>query len=165
MTASGVNSLLFRAREGTRPRRDGPLVEVKDPRMRELLARYVRAWRLADIAAFVEVVADDVRLSMPPLREWYEGRPAVVAFTEHVIFAAHGPDGITLRPGWCNGQPAFASYLPGSEGNLLVNGLQILEVRERGGDALVTDITSYLDPSLAIRCGFPSEISSSQKRT
>ena len=102
MTSSSVNSLLFRAREGTQPRRDGPLVEISDPRMQELLDRYVRAWQLADIAAFVEVVADDVRLSMPPLREWYEGRLAVTAFVENAIFAAHRPGGVTFRPGWCN---------------------------------------------------------------
>ncbi len=165
MTSSSVNSLLFRAREGIEPRRDGSLVEISDPRMRELLERYVRAWRLADIAAFVEVVADDVRLSMPPLREWYEGRLAVAAFTEHAIFASHRPNGITFRPGWCNGQPAFATYLPDSGGNMVVNGLQLIEVRERGGRVLVTDIISYRDPGLAIRCGFPSQIASPQDRT
>jgi hypothetical protein len=41
---------------------------------------------------------------------------------------------------------------------MVVNGLQILEVRDRGGQVLVTDIVSYLDPGLAIRCGFPGEI-------
>jgi RNA polymerase sigma-70 factor, ECF subfamily len=159
MTPSSVNSLLFRAREATHRGR-GSLVEISDPRMQELLDRYVRAWQLADITAFVEVVSDDVRISMPPLREWYEGRTAVAAFTENLIFAAHRPSGVTFRAGWCNGQPAFASYLPDSDGILVVNGLQILEVREREGQVLVTDIVSYLDPGLAIRFGFPREIRS-----
>jgi RNA polymerase sigma-70 factor (ECF subfamily) len=158
MTPSSVNSLLFRAREATHLGRGGSLVEISDPRMQGLLDRYVRAWQIADIHAFVEVVSDDVRLSMPPLREWYEGRIAVAAFTENVIFAAHRPSGVTFRPGWCNSQPAFASYLPDAAGTMVVDGLQILEVRDRGGQVLVTDIVSYLDPGLAIRCGFPGEI-------
>jgi RNA polymerase sigma-70 factor, ECF subfamily len=158
ITPSSVNSLLFRARETTRLRR-GSLVGISDPRMQDLLDRYVRAWQLADIAAFVEVVSDDVRLSMPPLREWYEGRIAVAAFTENLIFAVHRPGGVTFRAGWCNGQPAFASYLPDSDGTLVVNGLQILEVRERDEQVVVTDIVSYLDPGLAIRSGFPGQIS------
>ena len=157
MTGSSVNSLLFRAREVTHPHRDGQEVEISDPRMRELLDRYVRAWRLADISAFVEVVADDVRFSMPPLREWFDGRPAVAAFTENAIFAAARPYGVTLRSGSCNGQPAFAILAPDPDGHMVASGLQIIDVRERDGQPLVTAIVSYRDPDLATRCGFPRE--------
>jgi RNA polymerase sigma-70 factor (TIGR02960 family) len=158
ITPSGVNSLLHRARQSARPRGDGPLVTARDPRMHDLVHRYVEAWRLADMGAFMELVADDIRLSMPPLSEWFDGAPAVAAFIEHAIFAAVRPYGVSLRPGWCNGQPAFATYEPGAGDSLVAGGLQVLEVRERDGRAVVTDIVSYRDPELAVRCGFPASI-------
>jgi RNA polymerase sigma-70 factor (ECF subfamily) len=156
-TVIGVNSLLFRARQAARPR-DAALLTASDPRLSDLLARYVQAWRLADIDAFVKLVADDVRFSMPPLTEWFDGRDAVVAFIANAVFAPAGPSGVPLRPGWCNGQPAFATYEPAPDGSVVVGGLQVLEVRERHGQPLVTDIVSYRDPELAIRCGFEARL-------
>jgi RNA polymerase sigma-70 factor (ECF subfamily) len=158
ITLSGVNSLLFRARQSVRPRDDAAPLAIEDPRLQDLVHRYVEAWRLADIGAFMELVADDIRLSMPPLREWFSGASAVGGFVEHAIFAAARPYGVTLRPGWCNRQPAFATYEPGPESSLVVSGLQVLEVRERNGRALVSDIVSYRDPDLAVRCGFPMSL-------
>jgi RNA polymerase sigma-70 factor (ECF subfamily) len=156
ITPGAVNSLVYRARRATRPRSDAPLVAPHDPRLRELLERYVRAFRLADIDAFVAVVADDVRLSMPPMTEWFSGSSSVAAFVEQAIFAAARPYGVTLVSGWCNDQPAFATYEPGPDGSLQVSGLQLLEVREFDGEARITDIASYRDPDLAVRCGLPS---------
>src|ERR1700722_6328162 len=71
ISASGVNSLLFRARQAARPRASMP--DLTDPRVQDLLERYLEAWHLADIDAFVALVAEDVRFSMPPLREWFDG--------------------------------------------------------------------------------------------
>jgi RNA polymerase sigma-70 factor (ECF subfamily) len=159
ISASGVNSLLFRARESARPRDDAPLLAASDPRVGELLERYVNAWHLADIAAFVELVSDDIRLSMPPLSEWFDGRTAVAAFIENAVFAATKPNGVPMLLGWCNGQPALATYEPAPDGSVTVGGVQILEIRERDGKLLITDIVSYRDADLAIRSGFPSNIS------
>jgi RNA polymerase sigma-70 factor (TIGR02960 family) len=156
ISPGAVNSLLFRARQEARPRDDAPLLTTNDPELHEFLRRYIEVWRLADINAFVQLVADDIRMSMPPLSEWFDGRVAVVAFVESAIFAAARPYGVNLLRGWCNGQPAFAIYEPGAEGSLTVSGLQILEVRQREQLTLVTDIVSYRDPELAVRCGFPT---------
>jgi RNA polymerase sigma-70 factor (ECF subfamily) len=158
ISGAGVNSLLFRARQAARPRHDTPLVAPSDPRLQRLLQRYVEAWQLADIGEFIQLVADDIRFSMPPLSAWFEGRDAVGAFVDNAVFAGARPFGIPLRAGWCNGQPAFATYEPGPDGRLVAGGLQILEVREHGGAVEVTDIVSYRDGALAIRCGFPAEL-------
>jgi RNA polymerase sigma-70 factor (TIGR02960 family) len=160
MTPSSVNSLLFRARQAARPRGGETPMAVSDPRVQELLERYLEAWRLADIDAFVALVADDVRFSMPPLSEWFEGVGDVMRFVEHAIFSAVRPNGVTLCAGRCNGQPAFAVYQPGPDRTLVVTGLQILAIGEKEGQPVVTDIVSYRDPGLALRCGLPERIGS-----
>jgi RNA polymerase sigma-70 factor (ECF subfamily) len=71
---TAVNSLLSRARESVRATAGRPQPDINDPRVRRLLERYVRAWQLADIEGFVQLVAEDVRFSMPPLTAWFEGR-------------------------------------------------------------------------------------------
>jgi RNA polymerase sigma-70 factor (ECF subfamily) len=157
ISPSGVNSLLFRARQKVRPR-DGSLsMAIDNLELNELLGRYIEAWRLADIGAFVQLVADDVRLSMPPFSEWFAGSGAVAAFVENAIFFAARPHGVRLVQGWCNGQPGFAVYEPDESGLLGVSGLQVLEVGQRDDRLVVTDIVSYRDAELAVRCGFPRQ--------
>ncbi len=158
ITSAGVNSLLFRARQTARPRHEVMNVDPADPRIRELLERYVEAWRLADIGAFLELVADDIRFSMPPLSEWFSGREAVATFVETAIFSAARPHGIPLLSGWCNRQPAFAVYQPGPDGTLEAAGLQILEISAVGGCPVVTDIVSYRMPDLVTRCELPGRL-------
>jgi RNA polymerase sigma-70 factor (ECF subfamily) len=126
--------------------------------VRQLLDRYVRAWRLADIDGLVQLIAEDARLSMPPLTAWFQGREAVAAFIENAIFAAARPHGIRLQAVSCNGQPAFATYDRDGHGRLAVSGLQVLQVGEVDGQPLVTAVVSYRDPALAIRCGLPAAL-------
>ncbi len=69
VSGSAVNSLLSRAREtGGEP--GAPVPDLTDPRVQQFRERYVRAWQLADIEAFVQLVTEDVRFSMPPLSAW-----------------------------------------------------------------------------------------------
>lgn|SRR5512146_2148998 len=155
-STSAVNSLLSRARETARANAGPPDPAITDPRVHELLERYLRAWRLADIDGLVSLVAEDVRFSMPPLTAWFEGRTAVAAFIEEAIFGPARPHGIHLQAGTCNGQPAFATYEPAAEGHLAVNGLQVLQLADNRGRPLITALVSYRDPALAIRCGMPA---------
>ena len=158
VSPGAVNSLLSRARQTVRSRPWAPPADPASPAVRELLDRYLRAWQLADITGFVQVVADDVRLSMPPLLTWFDGRDAVAAFVEAAIFARARPHGVPMRAGWCNGQPAFATYEPDGQGRLTASGLQILELDDRGGWPRVTAIVSFRDPALAARCGLPASL-------
>jgi RNA polymerase sigma-70 factor, ECF subfamily len=155
VSTTAVNSLLSRARESVRATAGRPQPDMSDPRVRQFLERYVRAWQLADIEEFVRLIADDIRFSMPPLTAWFDGREAVGAFVENAIFAPARPHGIRLRAGWCNGQPAFATYEPDGQGRLVAGGLQVLQLADVDGQPLITALVSYRDPALAIRCGLP----------
>jgi RNA polymerase sigma-70 factor (TIGR02960 family) len=157
--STAVNSLLSRARESVRAAAGRPQPGLSEPRVRELLDRYVRAWQLADIDGFVSLIAEDIRFSMPPLAAWFDGRDAAAAFIESAVFAPARPHGIHLRAGSCNGQPAFATYEPDGRGRLAVSGLQILQLADVAGQPLITALVSYRDPALAIRCGLPAVIS------
>ena len=160
VSTTAVNSLLSRARESVRATADRPQPDISDPRVRQLLDRYVRAWQLADIDGFVQLIAEDVRFSMPPLTAWFDGREAVAAFTENAVFAPARPHGIRLLAGWCNGQPAFATYEPDGQGHLAASGLQVLQLANVDGQPLITALVSYRDPALAIRCGLPAVLPS-----
>jgi len=61
ISAASTNSLLYRARQAARPRGPENSLNVSDPRAQDLLERYLEAWHLADIDAFVALVAEDVR--------------------------------------------------------------------------------------------------------
>lgn len=154
VSTTAVNSLLSRARESVRARAGLPQPDITEPRVQQLLERYVQAWQLADIDGFVRLVAEDVRFIMPPLTAWFDGREAVAAFVGNAIFAPARPHAMHLRAGTCNGQPAFAIYEPDGEDHLVVSGLQILQLGEVRGQLLITTLVSYRDPALAIRCGF-----------
>ena len=95
---------------------------------------------------------------MPPLSAWFDGREAAARFIDDAIFAAARPHGITLRPGSCNGQPAFATYEPDGAGRLVATGLQVLQLANVDGQPLITALVSYRDPALAIRCGLPAAL-------
>ncbi|HEY6628926.1 MAG TPA: RNA polymerase subunit sigma-70 [Acidimicrobiia bacterium] len=154
---SAVNSLLFRARETMSASPTPVPADPKDPGVRELLDRYMRAWERADISEFLATVSDDVRISMPPIPTWYQGSETVAKFIETAIFEQVRPYGITMRPGSANGQPAFATYEPGSDGAMTVSGIQVIEVED--GSKTITGITSFRDPEIAVRCGFSRTIS------
>jgi RNA polymerase sigma-70 factor (ECF subfamily) len=155
---TAVNSLLSRARESVRVTAGRPQPDISEPRVQQLLQRYVQAWQLADIEGFVRLIAEDIRFSMPPLTAWFEGREAVVMFMENAVFAPARPYGIHLRAGSCNGQPAFATYERDGQGRLAVSGLQVLQLADSGGEPLITALVSYRDPALAIRCGLPAAL-------
>lgn len=156
--STAVNSLLSRARGSVRTAAGSPPSSISDPRVQQLLDRYVRAWQLADIDGLVQLIAEDVRFSMPPLTAWFQGREAVAGFIENAIFAAARPHGVCLQAGSCNGQPAFATYQPDGHGRLAVSGLQVLQVSDVDGQPLITAVVSYRDPALAIRCGLPAAL-------
>jgi len=100
-----VNSLLSRARQTVRSKPWAPPADPASPAVRQLLGRYLRAWQLADIAGFVQIVADDVRLSMPPMLTWFDGREAVAAFVEAEIFAGPGRTACRCGPAGATDSP------------------------------------------------------------
>jgi RNA polymerase sigma-70 factor, ECF subfamily len=80
-----------------------------DKKLRELVERYVAAWERNDVDAVVSMLAEDARMTMPPLPSWYSGRDQVAAFLR-----AHALADIKrwqLIATSANGQPGLAGYL------------------------------------------------------
>lgn len=114
-TEASVNSALQRARatfdgeQGAARGRDGaPLPH--SPLERELAGRFADAFERGDVDDIVELLTDDVRLTMPPEPVEYRGREAVAAFLEARIDDA-GSGGFRFVPTRANTQPAFGYYL------------------------------------------------------
>jgi RNA polymerase sigma-70 factor (ECF subfamily) len=149
---SAVNNLLYRARLRIKAEKTPALADLDDPQVERLVARYVRAWERADITELVATVSADVRLSMPPLASWYEGAADVVSFVTVAIFGPTGGAGLVMRRARANGQHAVATYEPADAGSR-VSGLQVLHIDAES--LLISSITSFRDPELAMRCGFP----------
>lgn len=99
----------------------------------------MRAWESADLERFVELLKDDAIYSMPPWREWYEGRGTIGAF-----FGAMWPAyrGFRLVPVGANLQPAFALYSLGAEGRWNAHSIQLLTFSENG----IAGLTMFMQP-------------------
>lgn len=140
-TVPAVNSALQRAREVVARR--GParsqrleLAELGSD-VQAIAERYTRAWESADVDGIVAMLAEDVRLAMPPMPECYEGPAAVAAAL------ASGP--ITHRwrlvPTMASGQLAFAGYRwDETRGVFVAEGLDVLTLRA----GRITAITAFL---------------------
>lgn len=136
-----VNSALQRAREvvARRAPARSQRLELADlgGDVQAIAERYAQAWESADVDGIVAMLADDVRLAMPPMPECYEGPAAVAAAL------AGGP--ITHRwrlvPTTANGQLAFAGYRWNDERAVFVaEGLDVLTLRH----GRITAITAFL---------------------
>jgi RNA polymerase sigma-70 factor (ECF subfamily) len=104
-----VSSAHQRARATLRPHLRGTTARSLNAAERDLLERYVVAWESGDLDAFVDMLADDVVLSMPPMPEWFAGRAAVRGFFAWAWGPA-GPGPFRLLRTGANGQPAFGLY-------------------------------------------------------
>jgi RNA polymerase sigma-70 factor (TIGR02960 family) len=108
-----VNSALKRARASLQ-RLQSPAADREPPRASDLpsedaiVAKFVRAWESANLDALVDLLTDDVFVSMPPMPFEYEGRDVVARFCASIFGSGRRFD---LVPTRANGQPAFGAYL------------------------------------------------------
>jgi RNA polymerase sigma-70 factor (TIGR02960 family) len=110
-TLDSVNSALKRARAALQRRRppDADREPLPgSPCEGTVVAKFVRAWESADLDALVNLLTDDVFMSMPPVPFEYEGRELVARFCASIFRAGRRFD---LAPTRANGQPAFGAYL------------------------------------------------------
>nr|WP_243742329.1 RNA polymerase subunit sigma-70 [Actinorugispora endophytica] len=153
-SVASVKSALQRARATLRrhlpPRRDEWAASGEpDAGERALLRRYVEAHQRADLDALAGLLAEDVRVTMPPHPAWLAGRDALVALTGQVFDRGsplyHGRwRGVPTR---ANLQPAVAYYAqyPTAEETRDLTGeyrAQVLDVLRIDGGR-VTAITSF----------------------
>ncbi|GAA2269729.1 sigma-70 family RNA polymerase sigma factor [Actinomadura luteofluorescens] len=137
-TPAAVNSALQRARATLSGRTRGS-VEVDE----DLLERYVKAFTTYDVDGLVALLHEDATMSMPPFAWWLSGREAIRA----ALLGAGGAcaDDRLVRTA-ANGSPAFAQYRDGR-----AFGLVVIDLR----DGLITNTTTYLEPSLFPLFGLP----------
>jgi RNA polymerase sigma-70 factor (ECF subfamily) len=148
-----VKSALQRARAQLSrllPRREErtPL-RAPSPEEQALLARYVEAHERADLTLMAELLAADVRLTMPPYPVYFLGREALLDLSRRVFDPRsadfHGQ--WRSRPARANGQLAVAHYCerPSAELTRPLDGAfraQVLDVlRIEGG--VVVEITAF----------------------
>jgi RNA polymerase sigma-70 factor (ECF subfamily) len=127
-TVESVNSALKRARASLQ-RRQPPAAgrerppAAGSPTENAIVAKFVRSWESADLAALVALLTDDVFMSMPPMPFEYEGREVVARFCAGLFGAGRRFD---LVPTRANGQPAFGAYLRAPAGIRHGVGLYVL---------------------------------------
>ncbi|MEU8901826.1 RNA polymerase subunit sigma-70 [Nocardia sp. NPDC048505] len=151
VTVASANSALQRARAQVGQRALAPGRPPDDPETRRLAVRYAAAWEAEDLEAIIALLAADARYAMPPMPEWYLGRPAIRKF----LIAHPLRWRWRFRPTVANGQPAFGTYMWNAEhGVFEAMALDVLTVR----DGAITEVVSFLDPALFPRFGLPEAV-------
>ena len=149
-------SALQRARKAVRQRlpektQQAELAAIGTKGQRELVDAFMRAWERADVAALVELLAEDARFTMPPLPAWFHGQEDIGRFFAVRIFPT--PWRLVLLG--ANGQPAFAGYRGEPAGDRFrLAGINVLGIRA----GRIAWIASFLDPDLHRHFGLPSEL-------
>ena len=155
-TLPAVNSALQRARKAVRQRvpettQQAELDAIGTRGQRELVDAFMRAWERADVAALVDLLAEDARFTMPPLPAWFRGQEDIGRFFTDQMFRAPW----RLVPLGANGQPAFAGYRGEAAGDRFrLAGINVLAIRT----GRIAWIASFLDPDVHRHFGLPSEL-------
>jgi RNA polymerase sigma-70 factor (ECF subfamily) len=112
-TEESVTSALKRARATLEQRLDGEHNEPPPPpgsqKERDVLERFTVAFEGSDVSALIDMLTEDVRLSMPPLPFEYRGLAAATQFLTRVVHDPPRPRRIVHTR--ANGQPAFGVYV------------------------------------------------------
>jgi RNA polymerase sigma-70 factor (ECF subfamily) len=142
---AAVNSALQRARATLREhlptgrREDWTAPEVTAEE-RALLEGFIDSHERGDAAAVVALIAEDVRITMPPLPYLFEGREAMAPLLERAFGPEEAMGDWRLVPTRANRMPAAASYLrrPGEE-EFRAFKIDVLRVR----DGKIAEITTF----------------------
>ena len=152
-SAAAVNSALQRARSTLEERlpTKPPSISTTTAEERVLLERYVRAWETTDVDGFIALLQDDTVLSMPPWRQWYQGRHAIGSFFAMTGRAGgHAP--FRLAPTAANRQRAFAFYSRWQSPDWRFHSIQLLVLQGN----TISRMTSFVMPELASVFGLPA---------
>ena len=155
-TVASVNSALQRARktvdhriiEGTQARE----LQALGARGRdELVTAFVEAWERSDVAALLDMLAEDARFAMPPFPAWFRGRADIGRFLAERAFAYRW----RVRPLMASGQLAVACYRGDPDtGRFRLGALNVLTLR----DGKIVEMDGFLDPATHRWFGVPAEL-------
>ncbi len=121
-----------------------------DKELGKLVERYVAAWERNDVEAVVSMLAEDARMTMPPLPSWYGGREQVAVFLRGYALAEIKR--WRLIPTSANGQPALAGYLWDEQtAAFMPYCLYVLTLQE----GQIEEITAFVSPEAFPRFGLP----------
>jgi RNA polymerase sigma-70 factor (ECF subfamily) len=150
-TTTAVKSALQRARARLEEAAPAPesVAEPDDPRVRDLLDRYVEAFVRSDPVALRQLLAEDVALELPPSPRWYAGSDAA----SQAAAGLGAPGDWRMVPTAANGLPAAAAYLRAPDGTHRAFGVAVLTPSPTSH--LITRITVFATPSLIARFGLP----------
>jgi RNA polymerase sigma-70 factor, ECF subfamily len=154
-TTTAVNGLLLRARarlEQAAPAQDD-IREPAEPGQRALLDRYAAAFENADAAALSQLLQQDAVFEMPPIPTWFAGRERIGRFLGARVLGR--PGDFKMVPLGANGQPGFAGYLRGRDGEYHAHAVQVLTI----GAAGIRHIVSFSQPELFPVFGLPQTLS------
>ena len=143
-SVAGANSALQRARSqmATVAPDEDEVREPASPELRRQVERYLHAFERSDISGLTEILREDVRLEMPPMRTWFHGAAAVERFLAGRV-AVEGRR-VRMVPVAANGQPGFASFLLGADGAWSAHAIHVLEPTPSG----LARICVFLNPAL-----------------
>ena len=150
-TTVAVNSTLQRARAqlDSAALDENDVQEPSSPEQRELLDRYVRALQDKDVSAIVQLFTADAVWEMPPFTAWYEGPEDIGRLI--AVQCPAGPGELRLVPTAANGQPAYAVYMLGDDGDWHAFQLQVLTLARAG----IAHVSAFFDLRLFAAFGLP----------
>ena len=155
-STAAVNSALQRARaqlDELAPKED-ELLDPSDPKLRQLLEGYIKAFEAADVDGLVSLLRDDVLTEMPPSLTWFLGREATARFT-FSVFSRMGAGTRRMVGTSANGQPALAMYRLGDDGLFHSAHVQVLGISAGG----ISRITAFDYPGVIESFELPVTIS------
>ena len=156
-----ANSALFRARSAVESKLAGKSAvrsRASSAAMESVLSRYLAAWNQLDVEAFVALLHDEVRTTMPPSPTWIAGRSRNIEFYRP-MFAAQRPGMFVALPTHANAQAAFAFYRALADGE--PHRLRAIQLIELEGDAVLC-IDHFMLPELGPAFGLPQELDRAQ---
>jgi RNA polymerase sigma-70 factor (ECF subfamily) len=157
-TPVAVDSALQRAHKTVDQRLPGEsqqanLRTLGDSALSGLVGRFVAAWERNDVEAVVAMLAEDARMTMPPLPSWYSGRKAVAEFLRGVPLSAAKRWRLVRTS--ANAQLAFGGYL-WEEGPRIFTLHDVIVLTLRGAE--IEEITAFLDRQAVRHFGLPESI-------
>lgn len=166
-SVASVNSALQRARAALReqlPQQRLDWTSQKEPTEQEraVLRRYMDAMNRTDLTAIADLLAEDVRTTMPPWPMWFQGRDAVVQAVR-MGWNATDPGYVgrlrVVRAG-ANLQPSVATYVKGvGDTAYLPFAIGVLRVVH----GRIEEITAFHSPGLFPAFGLPATLPSTDR--
>jgi RNA polymerase sigma-70 factor (ECF subfamily) len=150
-TTAAVNSSLQRARAELarlRPAEED-LSEPDEPARRHLLDQFSTAFESKDLAVLEGLFTADTRWEMPPIPTWFNGRDDVLRLLDAKL--GEGPDQRVLVETSANGQPAFALYIRGRDGQYHAHSIKVLTLSKAG----ISAVLAFHQPTLFPAFGLP----------